>query len=311
MTAPHDAAPQPSRRGLLGAGLALAAGAATSVAAAAPARAAVAPRAPQDGELPGHTPHTRFAMNLEMWWGGKSYVERLNAAADLGFRDVELWAWAGKDLQALADAAAARDVSIAQFTGWGFSPGLADPAHHDEFVRGIDQAIEVAQTLRAPMATVLAGNDVEGLSREQMHANVISALQRVAPLVESAGLMLILEPLNTRVDHRGYCVSTSDDGLAICRAVDSPMVKLNWDLYHQQITEGDLIRRLQGGFDQVGYFQLADNPGRMEPGTGEINYSAVLKAIHELGYRKPIGVECSPSKPESEAAWALWHADQW
>lgn len=309
MSAPHDAVPHPSRRGLLGAGLALAAGAG----AAAPARAAAAAAAPapQDGDLPGHTPHTRFAMNLEMWWGGRPYVERLNAAADLGFRDVELWAWQGKDLEAIAAAAREREVSIAQFTAWGFSPGLADPANHDAFVRGIDQALEVAATLGAPMGTVLAGNDVPGMEREQMHANVATALRRVAPIVESAGFLLIVEPLNTRVDHRGYCLSLSDDAVALCRAVDSPMVKLNWDLYHQQITEGDLIRRLRDGYDQVGYLQLADNPGRQEPGTGEIHYNAVLKAAHDLGYRKPIGVECSPSKPESEAAWALWHADQW
>ncbi len=262
-------------------------------------------------DLPGHTAHTRFAMNLEMWWSDRPFVERIRAAAALGFTDIEFWNHEGKDLAAIAAVCGELGISVSQFTAWGFVPGMNDPAHHDDFVRAIDRACEVARIIGAPMATVVGGNDQPGMSQEEMHEHITTALVRVAPLVESAGLMLILEPMNIRVDHKGHCLYGSDPALAICRAVNSPMVKINWDLYHMQISEGDLVRRLEAGFDQVGYLQLADNPGRREPGTGEIHYNRVLKAAWDLGYRKPVGAECWPSIAEDEAAWALHRADQW
>jgi hydroxypyruvate isomerase len=101
------------------------------------------------------------------------------------------------------------------------------------------------------------------------------------------------------------------DAVKICREVDSPMAKINWDLYHMQISEGDLCGRLKDGFDQVGYLQLADHPGRYEPGTGEIYYPRVLRAAHELGYRGFVGLECRPKEGEDLAAKRVNQADQW
>ena len=108
--------------------------------------------------------------------------------------------------------------------------------------------------------------------------------------------MLILEPMNIRVDHKGHCLYGSPDAVRICREVNSPMVKINWDLYHMQLSEGDLCGRLKDGFDQVGYLQLADHPGRHEPGTGEIHYPRVLRQAYELGYRGYVGLECNPDR---------------
>jgi hydroxypyruvate isomerase len=274
--------------------------------------AAAAPRR-QDARagLPGRTPHTRFAVNIEMWFGGLSYPERMRAAAELGFPAVEFWPWQGKDLDALDDTRRELGLEIAQFTGWGFSPALCDAAHQQAFADEIGKAGEVARRLGAKCMTVLAGNDQPGLSREQMHDNVIHALKLAAPVAQAAGVVLILEPLNTRVDHAGYCLSSSDDAVRICREVGSPHVKINWDLYHQQITEGDLCGRLRAGFDQIGYVQLADHPGRHEPGTGEIRYNRVLRELHELGYRGLVGLECSPRDGERLAAERVAAADVW
>jgi hydroxypyruvate isomerase len=132
-----------------------------------------------------------------------------------------------------------------------------------------------------------------------------------APIAEREGIMLILEPMNIRVDHKGHCLYGSEAAVRICRAVGSKMVKINWDLYHCHISEGDLCGHLREGFDQLGYAQLADHPGRTEPGTGEIHYPRVLKELAALGYTGYVGVECNPSKPEREAAMGLWNADQW
>ena len=116
-----------------------------------------------------------------------------------------------------------------------------------------------------------------------------------------------------RVDHPGHCLYGSVDAVKICRAVDSPMVKINWDLYHMHITEGDLCGHLREGFaaDAIAYIQLADHPGRNEPGTGEIHYPRVLKELKALKYSGYVGLECVPKGAETAAAQAVYAADNW
>jgi len=169
----------------------------------------------------------------------------------------------------------------------------------------------VAKKLGCKLATVVGGDDQPGMTQEQMHANIIIALKRVAPIAEQNDLTLILEPMNIRVDHKGHSLYGSEPALRICREVNSTHVKINWDLYHMHISEGDLCGHLREGMDQVGYVQLADHPGRHEPGTGEINYSRVLKELKELGYTGYVGLECSPAEDEVTAARRIALADQW
>jgi hydroxypyruvate isomerase len=288
---------QLSRRDLFGAGTALA--------------AATTLQDAQDAPLWGRTPHTRFAVNVEMWFRSLDFLDRIRAAADLGFPAVEFWPWRGKDLDAIARVCEERGIVVTQFTAWGFSPGMNDPANHDAVEAEIRAGCEAAHRLGAKLATVVAGNDQEGMTKAEMHAHVVTALKRVAPIAEEADVTLILEPMNGRVDHPGHCLYGSADGIAICEAVGSTHVKLNWDLYHMQITEGDLCGRLRDGFGHVGYLQLADHPGRNEPGTGEIHYPRVLRQAHELGYRGYVGLECSPRGSELAAARAVHEADLW
>lgn len=267
---------------------------------------------PKQESLPGKTPHTKFAVNVEMWWNKeKDFLQRVRNAAALGFPAIEFWDWRSKKgiLQQLADLSAELKIDIAQFTAWGFFPGMNNPANKDKFLKSVEEGCEVAKQLRCPKMTVVAGNDIKGKSQEEMHAVVIEALKAAAPIAEKHQVMLILEPMNIRVDHKGHCLYGSEAPVKICRAVNSPMVKLNWDLYHMHISEGDLCRRLKEGFDQVGYLQLADNPGRHEPGTGEIYYPRVLKEAWDLGYRGYVGLECSPISDENTAAKRVHDAD--
>ena len=255
---------------------------------------------------------TRFAVNIEMWgFGGGPTQNRIREAAKLGYPAVEFWPWRGKDLEQIRIACEETGIEVAQFTAWPFSPGMNDPKNHDKIEKEIAASIETAQKLKARKMTVIAGNDQPGMTQEQMHENVITGLKRFAPMAEEAGVMLILEPMNIRVDHKGHCLYGSPEAVHICREVNSPMVKINWDLYHMQITEGDLCRRMREGWDQVGYLQLADNPGRREPGTGEIDYSRVFKEAWDLGYRDYIGLECSPSGNEIRATERVKAADVW
>ena len=267
-----------------------------------------------DPQFPGRTRNTRFAINIEMWnFGTGDHVKRIRAAAALGFDAVEMWGLGGKDLTAIRKTLDETGVELAQFTGWGeWNPARAlnNRINHDRFVEGIEASCKVAGDLDCRMMTVIAGQDVPGHSQEQMHQALIDGLRKAAPVAEAHEVMMILEPMNIRVDHKGHCLYGSPDAVRICREVDSPMVKINWDLYHMQITEGDLCRRLREGWDQVGYIQLADNPGRMEPGTGEINYRRVFQEIKKLGYgTTPVGVECRPSASPHESALRLAQAD--
>jgi hydroxypyruvate isomerase len=260
----------------------------------------------------GKTPHTRFAVNIEMWFTAhKSYPERMRQSAALGFPAIEFWNWRPHDLAALAETAAELGIEIAQFTAWGFEPGLNNPRNHDAFVKAIEEGCQTAHKLRSKKMCVVAGNNQPGMTKDEMHAHVITGLRRAAPIAEAQDVMLILEPMNGRVDHPGHCLYGSPDAVRICREVDSTHVKINWDLYHMHISEGDLCGHLREGWDRVGYLQLADHPGRNEPGTGEIHYNRVLKEAYDLGYRDLVGLECRPKTTELAAAQGVARADLW
>ena len=266
---------------------------------------------PDDVSRLGRTAHTKFAVNVEMWWSRRPFLERLTEAARLGFPAVEFWPWEGKDIRAIAETCQKLKLEVAQFTAWGFRPGLNETKNHNQFVEKVEAGCKVAQQLNCRLMCVVAGDDVRGLSQQQMHENVITGLRRGAPIAEKHNVTLILEPMNIRVDHKGHCLYGSEPTVRIIDAVKSRFVKINWDLYHMQISEGDLCGHLKDGFRHVGYLQLADHPGRNEPGTGEVNYSRVLRQAKELGYDYYVGLELRPKTTDLAAAIGVNKADQW
>ena len=259
----------------------------------------------------GKTPHTKFAVNVEMWFRNLPFLERLDQVARLGFSGFEFWPWRGKDIDAIARKCQQLKLTPVQFTAWGFTPGMNDPKNRDSIVPEIRAACETAKRLGTELLCVVAGNDVPGTSQKEMHATVIEHLKMAGEVADKHGVTLMLEAMNGRVDHKGHCLYTTADTVAIIKAVDSPHVKIMHDLYHRQIAEGDLHGHITDHLKDIVYFQLADHPGRHEPGTGEINYNAVLKHIHQLGYRGWIGLECTPKGDPTEAARAVARADQW
>lgn len=266
---------------------------------------------PKKADKPGKTKNTRFAVNVEMWWGRLPFLKRLEAAAAIGYPAVEFWPWQRKPIDRAAETCKKLGLEVAQFTAWGFRPGLNDPKNHGRFVDAIGKGCEAAKKLDCKLMTVVAGDDIPGVPQEKMHEAVIAGLKKAAPVAEKAGVTLILEPMNVRVDHKGHCLYGSAPAIAICEAVGSEYVKINWDLYHMQITEGDLCRRLRQGKKWIGYVQVADNPGRNEPGTGEIDYSRVLRQVKAIGYTGYVGLECRPKRGEGQAAMNIYRADQW
>ncbi|MCW1886780.1 TIM barrel protein [Luteolibacter flavescens] len=261
-------------------------------------------------ELPGRTPQTPIAVNVEMWFEG-SFVERIEQAAALGFPAIELWSWRDKDLAAGAEALRKHDIIATQFTAWGFGQQINDPAFpKEDFVAEIAAACEAAEILPGcERFCVVGGDNVPGLTKEQMHASIIEKLRAAVPVLEAKRKMIILEPMNP-YNHPGHCLYGSADGIAICEAVGSEWVKLNWDLFHMQRYEGNLIDNLEKGKEWIGYVQFADSPARNEPGTGEICYSEVFRKVRELGLPLPLGAECLPKGGDARrAAERLYRVD--
>ena len=180
-----------------------------------------------------------------------------------------------------------------------------DEASTAEIMQAMHDAVEIAKRVNAKWCTVVPGsvdqqspdgtqwNKYGGprLAEGYQTANVIDMLRRCVEIIEPHGLVMVLEPLNWYANHGGTFLRRSDQAYAICRAVNSPSCKILFDLYHQQITEGNLIPNIDACWDEIAYFQSGDNPGRKEPYTGEINYRQVFKHIHDKGYRGVIGME--------------------
>jgi len=228
----------------------------------------------EDTKSIGRTPHTKFAVNVEMWWKDLPFLQRIENAAAFGFPAIEFWGYEGKDLDVIKKKCDELGLTISQFTAWGFEPAMNNPTNHELLVKKIEESCQVAKKLGCKLMCVVGGNDQPGMGQEEMHWHIIDGLKKAAPIAEANGVTLILEPMNIRVDHKGHSLYGSAPAIRICRAVNSPNVKINWDLYHLHITEGDLCGHLREGIDWVGYLQLADHPGRNEPFTGEIYFPA-------------------------------------
>ena len=232
------------------------------------------------------------------------FMQRFEQAAVAGFGAIEFWDYdkEGRDMAAVAALCKKLDLDIVQFTGWG-GPSLADTANHDAFSEGMKRAVDIAHQLDAPMFTVVGHQTVDDIGQANSVANLSRALERVVPILEDAGKMLILEPFNP-VDHQGHFLNGSADALKICRSIDSPSVKINWDLYHMQLTEGNIVANMRDGLDQIGYVQIADIPGRHQPGSGELNFPFIFGALEDMGYTGPIGLECWPEENDENKAIA-------
>lgn len=187
-------------------------------------------------------------------------------------------------------------VFVVNSGGWK-GDAMVDPSFHDGFLRDVRRAVEIHQVIGNECATVTSGLAVKNLSFEQQTKNVVDVLKRAGDLVANTRMTLVLEPLNVRVDHAGYFVVFSDHAHQIMKAVNHPKVKILFDIYHQQISEGNIINHFRKYWDEIAYFQVGDVPGRKEPGTGEINYGNVFKAIHEKGYQGILGMEHGLSVP--------------
>jgi len=229
---------------------------------------------------------------LNLLFDEGSFVERVDRVAEAGYDGVEPFGW-DHDVEAIAERCDEHGLDLAYMSGE--RPPLTDPERTEEAIRSVEETLAVAGRVGCRDLNVKSGPAQPGLDPAAQRENVREVLREVAPAAEDAGVTLVLEPLNTRVDHPGHFTTTAAEGAELVAAVDSPRVKLLFDCYHEQIMHGDVIRSFREHVGHVGHVHVADNPGRHEPGTGELNYANVLDAIRETGYDGYVGCEFRPT----------------
>ncbi len=243
------------------------------------------------GQSPGPP---RLSACIEAVFTQVPFERRLDQVKAAGVEVFEFWGWRNHDLQALARKKEETALELAAFS-CETGGALVAAASAQKFVPALKDSIAAAKKLGCPRLIVTVGNELQNVPRQDQHQNIVAALKAGAPLCEDAGITLVLEPLNVLVNHKGYYLATSSEAFQILDEVGSPKVQLLFDIYHQQITEGNLIQNITRNIKKIGHFHVADVPGRHEPGTGEINYGNVFSAIVKAGYTGCLGLEMWPT----------------
>ena len=251
----------------------------------------------------------RFAANLSFLFTERPFLERFGAARSAGFAGVEFHFPYAFDRAALAEVVMTSGLDVVLFNlpagDWaGGERGIAcHPRRIAEFQDGVGLAIEYARLLGCPRLNCLAGIAPPDVSMDRARETLAENLRFAAAVTQRAGIELLVEPLNTR-DTPGFFIATSKAGLALIERVDHANLKLQYDIYHAQVMEGDLAQTLERELARIGHIQLADNPGRHEPGTGEINFPFLLDHLDRIGYAGWVGCEYQPSATtEGSLGW--------
>ncbi|HYO84691.1 MAG TPA: TIM barrel protein [Bryobacteraceae bacterium] len=265
--------------------------------AGAPALSAAAQAAPQF--------KLRYAPRVG-WMGNMTVPQQLEMYAQAGFRAFE---HNGLPTQSMSEIEAIRrkrdelkmsmGVFVVNRGGWR-PTSLPDKSGHARLLEDVRRAVEIYRVMENECATITSGLGVPHLTFAQQTQNCIEGLKRCAEIVEKTKMVLVLEPLNHKVDHAGYFVVYSEHAGEIIAGVNHPQVKILFDMYHQQISEGNIINHIDQYEHLIGYYQTGDVPGRREPYTGEMNYQNIFRHLHRKGYKGLIGLEHGMSQPGPE-----------
>jgi hydroxypyruvate isomerase len=253
----------------------------------------------------------RYAPRLD--WGPGSLIERVERVAKYGFKGVEFNWLARKtmsEITALRKRLDQLDVKMGVFVANGNGRKLTTPDGRGALLKDLDHTLEVHKVIGNNFCTTLTGNLLKGIPRAKQKQALIDNLKAAADKLEGSELTLVVEPLNP-LNHRGYFLVTSPEAHEIMKAVGSKHVKILFDIYHQQISEGNLIHNIRKYWDEIAYFQVGDVPGRKEPLTGEINYRNVFKAIYDKGYRGFLGMEHGLSKRGAAGIHKCFESYRW
>jgi hydroxypyruvate isomerase len=264
-----------------------------------------------------HSFNLNYAPHLGMFknMAGDDPIDQLNFMADQGFTAFEDNNMNTRPI-ALQEKMAAtmrkRNLTMGVFVAYKdfrnptLASGKADA--RQDFLDQIKTAVPVAKRVNAKWVTVVPGTVDLKLVEDYQTANVIESLKQASAILEPHGIVMVLEPLNWYRNHAGLFLKESPQAFQICRAVNSPSCKILFDIYHQQIQEGNLIPNIEKCWDEIAYFQIGDNPGRKEPTTGEINYKNIFKYIHSRDFTGVMGMEHGNSRPDKAGELAVINA---
>jgi hydroxypyruvate isomerase len=240
--------------------------------------------------------------SVMIWTLQGPFEQRLEVASQAGVQSVELVSehisWTDSQIRDMKKLAASlhlkMDTILAQ-SDWKRRPvSMVKPEDREGFLADVRQGIVFAQKLEVPQIILMSGDDVSGRTHEEQYASMLESVKRAGDLAAKANVTLIIEPLNNKVDHKGFFLSTCVEGLKLVKEAQNPHVKLLFDIYHEQVQVGNVIRTMKDAAPHVAVFHIADNPGRNDPGTGEMNYENIYKAIASFGFKGYVTMEYLP-----------------
>lgn len=234
----------------------------------------------------------KYSVCIDAVFEGMPVPEALAAVKAAGFDAFEFWSWWDKDLDELRRARDKEGLDVVACCTKFIS--LVDAGRRTDYLEGLRESVEAARSLDCGVLIATVGDELAGVPRSEQRASLVDGLKEAAPIVEDAGLTLAFEPLNILVDHAGYYLVCADEAFGIEEEVGSPRVKVLYDIYHQQISEGFLTRRIVDNIGKIAHFHAAGVPGRKELFRGEIDYAFLMNELDRLGYQGAVGLEYWP-----------------
>lgn len=247
----------------------------------------------------------KFSVCIDSVLPGRTPLEALQCVRDCGFDHYEFWGWWTRDCEALLAAQKETGLTPAALCT-RFIP-LTEPQKRSEYLEGLRETIDICDLLGCKTIISQVGAEQRDISRDEQHQSIVEGLKTCRQILEDHDLTLAVEPLNIKIDHPGYYLTASQEAFDIIDEVNSPNVKVLFDIYHQHITEGINLSLIIRRLDRIAHFHIAGYPGRHEPlDPNEIDYPGILKTIGNAGYRKCAGLEYFPVR-DAEKGLAEWH----
>ena len=240
----------------------------------------------------------RLCVPVPCFFGDMELSTAIQKVRALGFDAAETYEWRGQDLDAVKNACAETGVELLSMCTTEFR--MTDPAFRKAWLEGLRESCAAARRAGVKRLITQVGQDT-GAPREAQHEGIAAALREARPILEDSGVTIMIEPLNTLVDHKGYYLWSSAEAFALIREVGHPLVKVVYDIYHQQVMEGNIIPSIVNNLDCIAHLHSAGHPGRHELQYGENDYKVIFAAVDKAGYRGACGLEYGPLMDAEES----------
>ena len=240
----------------------------------------------------------RLCVPIPCFFGQMDFAEAIRRVRALGFDAAETYNWKELDAESVRRACAENGVELLSMCTTEFR--MTDEAFRSAWLDGLRESCAAARALGVKRLITQVGPDT-GAPREKQHENIVETLRQAAAILEDSGVTVMLEPLNTLVDHKGYYLWSAVEGFEIIREVNHPLVKMVFDIYHQQIMEGNIIPNITGNLDCIAHLHAAGHPGRNELQFGENDYNVIFATVDRAGYTGACGLEYTPLMPPEES----------